>query len=503
MQSNKLNRPLLWWLSAFALMLTAELAQSSKANNTEANKTDYQLYNSCKADNSWIANPSLPVDVGSEQTNCNFHQFMWQSLLYLVQPNRTGSNVLEFETWMPTYGLFVGPNELPKKWGSIVKPNYCKGFYKPEANYIFSDLTLQAGAHKPLIDKSLNNVFYNISVNKPAYDFITSCNLYKAQCALTLAPDLLSPGDMKIVDIPKKYPNLAFPDQSIELKTSWKILNKQEQASNTFYTTRGSVKSPGKSCQENVVLGLIGLHIVSKTPTHPEFIWATFEHRNNAPECNIKNAKPPLGGDWSLYDKNCQGDCTTNKYIKGKSTQVCRMHPWGDPVKGEFPNNLNCNSIPPPAYICSKDVRKYIIDTNTQNLISINNSVSTMLQRLPSGNRNRLWKNYALVGNVWTINGELPPNLQSQRGSLSSANTSMETYVQNGGANVTNPNNCFSCHNQNGKTQTSSSEQGSNPVSLPQAGLSHIFNLLNIKTKGCEKGKQLPAACSSYNNFKK
>jgi hypothetical protein len=130
----------------------------------------------------------------------------------------------------------------------------------------------------------------------------------------------------------------------------------------------------------------------------------------------------------------------------------------------------------------------------------LNASVTAMLQALPDGDPNKLWANYELVGNVWTVDGVLPPNLQTQRGSLSSANTTMETYVQNGEANVTNPNNCFSCHNLDGKTMVSSPGQASRPVTLPPAGLAHIFNLLNTATSGCDNGSSLPAtpACSVY-----
>ncbi len=478
-------------LAVFALGSCATDSSVPAVEGTEAA--------ACTASTAWIDNPSMPREVAPGQSNCDFHRFMWQSLLFLVQPIRQGSRVRQFETYMPSYGLFVGPGKKPAAWGTVPKPDYCQGVNPPDAGYIFSDLTLQAGAHLPLVDRSLNDVFYNVSVNAPAYQFITACDLYKAQCSLTLAPDLLMPGGMRLVDIPKQYPRLAFPDQSIELKTSWKILTPAEIAAQTFYTTKGAVKAPGKDCLKDVTLGLVGMHIVTKTPTHPEFIWATFEHKNNAPDCANTGAQPPLGGNWTFYDPNCK-NCTTNEYVKGKPTQLCRMHPWGNPVAGTFPNNLNCNSIPPPAYICDAQVRKNIIEPNTDNLKSLNASVMTMLRRLPVGNANRLWANYELVGNVWTVNGALPPYLQAQRGSLASANTTMESYVQNGVSNITNPNNCFSCHNLDGKTKVTSWDQASRPVTLPPAGLAHIFNLLNVTTTGCNNGTSLPAtaACAAY-----
>lgn len=460
----------------------------------------------CLASKDWITNPSLPTEVATTETNCDFQQFMWQSFLALMQPasssNSADKGALLFETWMPSYGIFVDPGKTPAAWGSVPVPSYASdNGYKgnsTNASYVFSDLTLQAGIHQPLIDRNLNDVFYGVLVNKPAYDFITSCDLYKAQCGLTLAPDLLTPSSLSVVDIPKKYPNLAFPNQSIELKTSWKILTDEEIKTQTFYTTKGWVQSPDKQPQENVTLGLLGMHIVSKTPNHPEFIWGTFEHRNNAPDCSDVTATPPLGGDWTFFDASCK-DCATNQLPPtGKPSQICRMHPQGDPTIGTFPNGLSCTSTTPPGYICNQDTQQYVIDPNTSNIKALNTSVQAMLQALPAENANRRWANYELVGNIWTDNGVLPPNLMSQRGSLSAANTTMESYVQNGVSGITNPTSCFSCHNQTGRTLISSPNQASSEVMLPPAGLSHIFNLLETDTKGCDNGSSLPAACAIY-----
>lgn len=441
----------------------------------------------CNASSTWVSNPSLPGDVQNTD-NCSFQQYMWQTLLYLVQPVAKGSKVRQFETFMPSYGIFVDPGKTPTPWGKTPKPTYCKGPSTLKQNYVFSNLTLQAGVGQALIDKSLNRVFYGVSVNKPAYDFITGCGLQEAQCSLSLAPDLVDPVGYKVVDIPNLYPNLAFPTGAMELKTSWKILTSDEVAGNTFFTTKGSVQAPGKNCMENVDLGLVGMHIVSKTPSHPEFIWGTFEHRNNAPYCSNTSAPPPLGGNWTFYNPSCTGSsCTTNHYAEGKATQVCTMHPWGDPTLGTMPNNLTCGSTPPPGYICDPDTQKFVIQPTTANLQALDLSVKAMLTALPAGDANKLWANYSLVGNVWTAKGTLPPSVQVQVGSLSGANNSMETYVQNGVSNIQNPYNCFSCHNLDGKNKGQALADAVK-VQLPPAGLSHIFNLLNLKTKGCSTG---------------
>ena len=448
----------------------------------------------CQASSSWISSPSLPADIPSPQNNCSFQQYIWQTFLYLVQPSAESNSPLNFETWMPNYGIFVGKGEKPVAWGEMADVDFCSG-EAAKVGEVYSNLTLQAGSHFPLIDLQLEDVYYGVAVNKPAYDFIEQCDLYKSHCALTLAPDLLSSTDEGI-DIPNKYPNLAFPDQAIELKTSWKVLTQAEVDSGLFYTAPGHVKSPAAADCNSVTLGLVGMHIVSKPPSHPEFIWATLEHRNNAPDCSDLSATPPLGSgtDWTFYDASSAAD--TNSYQAGNAIQVCRMHPMGDPTQGIFPDGLDCDLSPAPAYICNSDVQKYVIDPNNKAISSINKSAQDLIaQEAKADQINAVWANYELVGNLWTKNGVLPPNLQVQEGSLSAANTTMETYVQNGESTKTNPNSCFSCHNLEGKLVTKDGV----PVrsTLPPAGLSHIFNLLQLDTGGCESG-DLPAACAAY-----
>jgi len=448
------------------------------------------LASSCTANPAWITNPSMPSDVAASQTNCDFHQFIYQAFFYLVQPTSTDMNVHNFQQFMPSYGLFVGPGEQPAPYGTVPKPGYCNA-PALSAEHVYSNLTLQAGSHKALLDQQSQDVFYSIGINKPAYDMIADCQLYLKQCGLTLAPDLL--GDGSVVNIPAKYPTLAFPNGAIELKASWKVLTQAEIEGGSFFTTAGTVSAQTGACND-VTLGMVGLHLVVKTPNHPEFLWATFEHRNNAPDCTDQGATPPLGGQWTFYNQNCTGDCDTNHPYPTSPTQVCRMHPWGDPSQGVFPNGLDCDSSPPPDYYsCKADVINNVIKPNTLNMTDLDASVQDMLSQLPVNDPNRLWANYELVGNLWTMQGSLPPNLQVQRGSLSDANTSMETFVQNGEVDQTLPNSCFSCHNLDGKTPADNSQ----PIQIPQAGLSHIFNLINMDTEGCADGN-LPATCSAY-----
>jgi hypothetical protein len=435
----------------------------------------------CPADLAWLNSSTLPSEVPTGQTMCNFQQFMWQSMLALVQPTTSDPTKLQFETWMPSYGIFI-KDGTPTPWGQE-PPTSCTTSQKAsvpagKTPRLYSDIIKQAGADQPLIDLKGEFVYYGMSVNQSAYTMLTGCQLYKANCAGPLKPGNIG------IDLIQKYPNLALPDTAVELKTSWMVLDAAGAASGLYYVVPGLVQFKDGPCRQ-VTLGLTGIHIVAKTPNFPAMVWATFEHRNNAPDCSNTSAAPPLGGAWNFFNPNCT-NCTTNTYQVATPAQVCRMHPQGDSAIGTFPGGADC-SVNPSQFACQAKTRDMLAQS-TAAINAINTSVQTLIQANPNL-INKVWANYELVGNVWTVGGTLPPYLQAQQGALSASNTSMETFVQNGVAAVSNPYTCLSCHNMAGPTNTQN---------LPPAGLSHLFDEIQMPG-GCENGS-LPTTCSAYTN---
>ncbi len=431
----------------------------------------------CSAEPAWLTSPTLPTEVpGSPHTACNFEQFMWQSMLALVQPTSNPA-ILNFETWMPSYGIFV-KDGVPTPWGQE-PPTGCPTGSKATGDpppRLYSDIILQAGADQPLMDPHGELVYYGMSVNKSAYDMITTCQLYQAHCA---GP--LKPGNTGI-DLIRDYPNLALPSTAVELKTSWMVVDEDTAKSGRFYVVPGLIQHHNGPCRP-VQLGLVGMHIVSSTPQFPALIWATFENRNNAPDCDKTSTAPPLGGSWNFYNPSCT-NCTTNTYKPGQPAQVCRMHPAGDSSIGTFPGGVDCKANP-NQFACQKHTVDLLTESS-EAIRAINSSVQALI-RANQNLINPVWANYELVGNVWTVNKTLPPYLQAQEGALSASNTSMETFVQNGVAGVSNPYSCLSCHNMQGPTVSQN---------LPPVGLSHLFDNVQMPG-GCADGS-LPAACGPY-----
>jgi hypothetical protein len=196
-------------------------------------------------------------------------------------------------------------------------------------------------------------------------------------------------------------------------------------------------------------LALVGAHVVGSTAGHPEMIWATFEHINNAPnpEYTYTNTSDHEGrqladgaGNWLF---SATGAASTNP---GPRMRVDRQNPANIKAVGSGtigPSNITRLK---PWGTRLDDAQSAV---NNTDVISINKSVSSFLL---SGD---VRKNYIMIGATWTKKGE-PPADGNQVGTNAMANSTMETFTQGG--------NCFDCHS--GDDMLGSADGG---------GLSHIW----------------------------
>jgi hypothetical protein len=202
-----------------------------------------------------------------------------------------------------------------------------------------------------------------------------------------------------------------YPKGSIETKIGWKILTDSDDGSR-YVSVKGWVKNPeGGKCTEET-LGLVGYHLVIASKRHPEFIWGTFEHVDNNPNCDNQGAKPPTADDWSFYKKDCPDCPPINTYDKDKPTQpvqACLQHPQGG-GKQENVDDIN----------------------------SLNKSFQKRL-------KGQVLANYKFVGSLWTKDGKPPSDESVHRGSLRLANSVAETYYQDP-KDTAEVKSCFTCH---------------------------------------------------------
>jgi hypothetical protein len=202
--------------------------------------------------------------------------------------------------------------------------------------------------------------------------------------------------------------SITLPTGSVEFKSAWKILTPAEIRAGRYYTTVATVyntpdeaPSPGAN---PVTLGLVGLHIIQKTPQQPGFFWSTFEQVDN--------------------DK---------VFFNPHGSKVVNTQTAAKPYTELLPNGTPINAP---------------VQITRVNKIAADPGLNAYYQKLLAGS---VFANYRLVSTQWQTGGApagTPPNV---------ANITLETYFQtNKGANGSTG--CLSCHINataaNGKTLT-------------------------------------------------
>jgi hypothetical protein len=209
---------------------------------------------------------------------------------------------------------------------------------------------------------------------------------------------------------------------------------------------------------KTVKMALVGMHVVGSAAGHPEMIWATFDHKNNAPNATYKynstsglqTVNPDFTNAYLFCAANpapaslnsvrmtagAGGTIVALPTLTIGPSNIIRGNAWGA-VDGVGPNPLGNSAF-----------------SNTE-LISMTNGFR---DKLLTGD---VRKNYMLTGSTWTINGAAPttnfgnpgnPGIVAGRtvGTSQMANTTMETFQQGSPTSFSAfGNTCFSCHQSN------------------------------------------------------
>lgn len=379
----------------------------------------------CNPESDWFPHSQTPEPNHSafaSKSNCEFHQWSWQMFLWLTK-NVNGK---------PLFLSMTSPYDLLDVSSEGLMPRMQKS-NSPES---FEEY-LQAGTDGVMVDQNGKAVYYSQYLNEDFVQFIQHNKL-------------VNPSVVQAFD-----PDTPFPIGAVELKVSWKVMQPGDYRSDMFVMS-GEVNrlenrdgkiviNPNET--ETVQLGLVGFHVAGVVNGHPEMIWATFEHKDNAPNVPTpKDLRPDKLGpdtvisdkDWTFYEagttyQNCNVNlANTNRLTLDEksqtlkpSTQVCRQFEFGNA-------SADNNSKSDPS-----------IRSNDENIASLNQGVH---QKLSADD---VWRNYFEVGAIWfkRIDG-LRPGMSLENddiltGSLKLSNATIETYTQD----QSTMNNCFRCHN--------------------------------------------------------
>jgi hypothetical protein len=381
----------------------------------------------CLADPAWIKTPTEPAEVAASESFCDFYQFSWQWFLAQVSPadpaNPAGDRVFEASNRL------ANPNGGPGQCAqNAISGRLAAGKHLALRVNKPDDFEVVQADGLPLYDQNGNILYYNVWYSPE-------------ECQATSA---------------------GFVAGTMELKIAWRILPTPDAS---YYQMPGEVPD-GNGGTKSVTLGMVGFHLVNWTSKHPEMIWATFEHKANAPTCDGSGAT----SGWSLTS-DAAAQCLADNKQSGPGTIPSQCAQY------DFNNQPQGSGTPPPTgtpdeicqlYASGNEPNPVNGNDSAANLASIQqlnaqlNGPDGLLTQLPAGDPMSVWQNYVMIGGLWTKGGVdsgdspvahqggNPPTVQPgdpnspQRGSLQLANTTMETYEQGSGSFVPN---CFGCHN--------------------------------------------------------
>lgn len=429
--------------------------------------SDYTATNKpCDCETSWFPHNQTPAPAegdgspfdSSSTTNCIFHQWSWQKFLWLTKPMPSGNPFFldsldvvspELEDVAPELGIKLVLSSIKQAGpGGVLVSN-------------------------PKYNNVADTVFYSIHVN----DLLKDKALW---AAAQINKNKLPVSNLE-----------TFPVGALEVKASWiniEAIPVQERAS--YFTTKAAVIDKKNNYTEKTV-ALLGMHVVGVVKNHPEFIWATFEHKDMAPVYNKKNNSVTAVKEMLFYEKGTTSGIDGIKWDRTNHLPLVPnrafiLYEYGVPTELKTGNFMATSQKEPMNY---------------NNIENINKCVASNLKDV--------FVNYFYNGSVWLNFDGVSPENQAKaivtrdissvlpdslvRGSANLANITMETYTQTftkgdiHSINNTNLVNCFDCH-QAGNFD--SSRPGNSPLFL-----SHIFgdHLKFTKPKQVLTGKNTNA----------
>ncbi len=389
---------------------------------------------SCNCESKWFPHSQTPkpeegkgspFDTTST-TNCMFQQWSFQKFLWLTKPEANGKPLFLNSLKQVTNQMETVP--IPS--GASVALS--------SINQAGLDGVLRTIPEYSADGTTSDTIYYSIHINKTL------------ETAITKYVDSIKNGTLP------RNNNATFPIGSLETKVSWvptTALPIQQAKVKDYYTTIAAITQKDGSVV-NKEVALLGIHVVGVVINHPEFIWATFEHNSLAPVFDMGSNTASSDTNTLIFKKGSVSGVDGIRWKSGKpvtSSQAFGLFKYGVAVTGNGPNDYVKTSQSEP--------------DNFNKIKGLNTCVSAQLKI-----EKDVWQNYQYDGAIWLNMDGLTPKQQADtivglyrhikdatpgsmaRGSLASANVTMETFTQTYQttpdkiANASYLINCFSCH---------------------------------------------------------
>ncbi len=311
---------------------------------------------------------SIPHDVPADADQSVFDDFSWQTFLAVnapaggqaddpTPPWTTWSSTADYLNLVSAWYATGGTRDTFPAFGAVYYPQACLDYCSTEgincSDYRtieqvgkINDAIFEADntglSSNPVIAANGSFVRYEIRMNQDMYDLVSS-----------ESRPLYDVDDLVTGDVNGTCGNAGGSEGVINVKLAWMDMSGFDAS--TFYTeprlifTAAGSNSTGQDSCSLETMGLVGMHIAHKTESQQTWVWSTFEHNRNAPDCgafaldanSVNTACPSTDASgWNFYPSDCQSDGDPGK------CQSCNTVP-ADNEGDESCSNKYCTDRPP------------------------------------------------------------------------------------------------------------------------------------------------------------
>ena len=365
----------------------------------------------------WESTDLAPVFPGGsipgppKPNDCDFQVWSWTAFVSWMQNDETGR---------PRFLSLPTPDELVVDGAAsaaAAAPAQRTLRLAPRAPKPHSMESINQAFGGPLIDQNGRAVYYAIHMD-PTY-FTTTQEYYGP------------------TNYEKASPTTTYPVGATVFKSAWRIVQPNEIAVKAYTTSAtidllksngiGGIEKSGDTATATVAL--VGVHVVGVVQDHPEFIWATFEQVENAPD--LPPLVPPTS-DTPVSPQNFT-------FYKAETTAA-----QSNQEATAFTVDQASQAIAPITNV----FRQFAFGNATPDRVADIDSTNKLFRQMIGGGSvkkiDQVFSNYNLIGSLWMLPNTLEPNFDNLQpngvGSVDLANSVLETYAQGAGTS------CFSCH---------------------------------------------------------
>lgn len=305
--------------------------------------------------------PTTPVDHTSRATA--YAELLWQNFLALNFPAEviddgtnpphpapvpsdvddlfTGSALpAVWSVWSDAHQLIPPNGSEPEPFGTerIAPPVCSEAGTLPVPTYeLIADEYVQADQMGPVVDKQGQYVRFAITFNENMHDYVVDNRLYnlEGQAAFSDAGNEVDwPRGVYAPSNPGSLPGSIFVKATFKILTAADNPDKFYKVNGFVYNAQGGAfgdqPTVQEYCQANVTMGLVSFHITRRTNSAPQWLWATFEHIDNAPTYQqVINGSGT--GLWTFFDGS---SCPPVNGAPSCAFNVQPPQPWNPEAPG-------------------------------------------------------------------------------------------------------------------------------------------------------------------------